>query len=345
MKQWVVKASLSALLACSPFLTATAAFAEEGILTVVEPTADEVQTPMQTLEPAETMDAAATNETEGTAEDEQTETTETTDENEEKPSLVQGDFFYFVKTTAEDIRLAMETNDLDKAKLLAEMAAERIAEAKVLIEEGEEEYTTNTLKKAVEQINQADGLSQEVEGSQSEKAEVQVKLGQQVEALARVLDKVKNPKAQAAIAKNLEKSFTKFAEKIEQKQDITIIEDEQSEEAAIGTDVQPTEVETEVVTNTESEIENVTDTVAGAVHETEAQEEAAVNKAVTAAAVAVPVVAAAVQKTEKPAPVVKHEQKKQEQKEKQEQKKVEKEEKKESREQKKDGKHKGKDKK
>lgn len=339
MKQCLVKASISALLACSPFLVATATFAEEGVLTVVEPTADEVQTPMQTLEPAETMDEAATNEAEVTDEAEQTAGTGTTDENEEKPSLVQGDFFYFVKTTAEDIRLAVETNDLEKAKLLAEMAAERIAEAKVLIEEDEEEYTTDTLKRAVEQINQADELSKEVEGSKSEQAEVQLKLGQHAEALALVLDKVKNPKAQAAIAKNLEKSFTKLATKIEQKQDATIIEEEQLAEAATETDVQPAEAKTEVVTNTEIEIENVTNTAAEPVHETEAPTEATVNQAVTAAAAAVPVAAAAMQKSEKPAPAVK-----------QEQKKAEKEEKKESREQKKErkqeehGKHKGKDK-
>lgn len=332
MKQWLGKASLSTLLACSTFLVATATFAEEGVLTVVKPTADEVQTPMQTLEPVET----ATNETEATDESEQT---AGTGADQEKPSLVQGDFFYFVKTTAEAIRLAIEANDLEKAKLLAEMAAERIAEAKVLIEEGEEEYTTDTLKKAVEQINQADELSKEVEGSKSEQAEVQLKLGQRAESLALVLDKVKNPKAQAAIAKNLEKSFTKLAIKIEQKQDVTIIEDEQLAEAVTETDVQPAEAKTEVVTNTEIEIENVTNTAAEPVHETEALTEATVNQAVTAAAAAVPVAAAAVQKPEKPAPAVK-----------QEQKKDEKEEKKESREQKKDrkqeehGKHKGKDK-
>ncbi len=91
MRQWLGKALLLVLLACSPFVVATAAFAEKGALTGTEPTADAVQTPIQTLESAKI-----------------------TDENEGKPSLGQGNFFYSMKIIAEGIRLAIETNVLER---------------------------------------------------------------------------------------------------------------------------------------------------------------------------------------------------------------------------------------
>jgi hypothetical protein len=237
MKQLLLKGTMTTMLACSPFLAGTAAYASDNTNTE--------------------------------------KTTET-----EKPTLVQGDFFYFVKTMVEDIRLALATNDLDKAKLLSEQAAERIAEARVLIQEGKDDLTQNTLEKAAENLEKADELSggekvetktedgkltvvaadkektedaakteraadkEKTEGAakteraaDKEKTEdvaktnkaadaktketekVKMHIGHNIEALAKVLDKVKNPKAKAAIAKNIEKSFAKIAAKIEKEQE------------------------------------------------------------------------------------------------------------------------------
>ncbi|PGZ94373.1 hypothetical protein COE51_22880, partial [Bacillus pseudomycoides] len=118
MKKILLKGTMVTMMACSPFLMGTAAYASEN------------------------TDAVKTTET-------------------EKPSLVQGDFFYFVKTTMEDIKMALATNDLDKAKLLSEQAAERIAEAGVLIDKGKDDLTQETLEKAAEDLEKADKLSGE----------------------------------------------------------------------------------------------------------------------------------------------------------------------------------------
>ncbi|WJE84515.1 DUF5667 domain-containing protein [Bacillus sp. DX3.1] len=61
----------------------------------------------------------------------------------------------------EDIKMALATNDLEKAKLLSEQAAERIAEASVLIEKGKGDLTQDTLEKGAEDLEKADKLSGE----------------------------------------------------------------------------------------------------------------------------------------------------------------------------------------
>ncbi|MFX3623688.1 MAG: DUF5667 domain-containing protein [Ectobacillus sp.] len=245
MKQWLVKGTMATLLASSTFLGNTAVFADSG-----------------------TMDGG----------DKVAET--------EAPSLVQGDFFYFVKTMVEKIQLALETNDLEQAKLLSEFAAERIAEAEVLIQEGKDEAVTDTLNRAAENLEKADELSGEAkaeteeateeakaeteEATEEAKAEteeaaeevkaeteeatkeateekeevakVKAHIGHNVEALAKVLDKVKNPKAKAAIAKNIEKSFAKLAnriEKIQEKQELVIIGEDSQADQNTQPDVAP----------------------------------------------------------------------------------------------------------
>ncbi|UOY93921.1 DUF5667 domain-containing protein [Ectobacillus sp. JY-23] len=212
--------------------------------------------------------------------------TDTEKTTEEAPTLVQGDFFYFIKTMMEDIRLALATNDLDKAKLLSEQAAERIAEARVLIQEGKDNYTQDTLKEAADKLEKADELAgedtekspsetdklivveddasdkteeeaTETEKPATEKEKVKIHIGHNIEALAKVLDKVKNPKAKAAIAKNIEKSFVKLADKIEKKQakqELVIIGESKQEqietkpEESVDVQVMQSEQEQETVT-------------------------------------------------------------------------------------------------
>lgn len=60
----------------------------------------------RTVEPAEETGKVETTEQSGKPEQ-----TGATDEDEEKLSFVQGSLFYFVKTTVETIRFAIETND------------------------------------------------------------------------------------------------------------------------------------------------------------------------------------------------------------------------------------------
>ena len=141
MKKILLKGTMVIMMACSPFLMGTAAYASEN------------------------TDAVKTTET-------------------EKPSLVQGDFLYFVKTMVEDIKMALASNDLEKAKLLSEQAAERIAEASVLNEKGKDDLTQDTLEKAAEDLEKADKLSGEEkieteEPAGEEKVEIEEPAGEE----------------------------------------------------------------------------------------------------------------------------------------------------------------------
>jgi Domain of unknown function (DUF5667) len=210
------------------------------------------------------------------------ETSPTNDQiqNEEAPTLVKGDFFYFVKTTVEKIQLLLTTDKVKEAELLAEFAQERIHEARELIKEGNEDLAKETLKEALtkmevaqgtvevklptdesttntttegtttegtttegtttedtttttpvqdtekEEVDKEDADKEEVEKEEKEEkqkltkeqkeiAKIQHHLNNNLLVLANVLDQVKNPKAKAAIAKNIEKSFNKISERLE----------------------------------------------------------------------------------------------------------------------------------
>ncbi|WP_379969703.1 DUF5667 domain-containing protein [Ectobacillus sp. sgz5001026] len=230
-----------------------------------------------------------------------------------QPNLVEGDFFYFVKTTVEQIRLALATNDLDKAKLLSEQAAERIAEANVLNEKGNDTLTQDTLQKAADSIEKSEKLTGEDTATQpattqpattqpattqpattqpattqpattqpattqpattqpattqpattqstttpvtkeskeqEKKKEVQVHIGHNIEALAAVLDKVKNPQAKEAIAKNIEKSFTKLAAKIEKLKETQTAQQTENTNLQVVGETQAAPATNTAVTNT-----------------------------------------------------------------------------------------------
>jgi hypothetical protein len=148
--------------------------------------------------------------------------TEVIEEEVKAPSLVPGDFFYFVKTMTEKIRLAYTFNDYKEAQLLAEFTAERIAEANALIAEGKTEEAEALLQKAVETQEQANeslpeaeeaDTEEAVEGEETESAEVESKLAHNIDALLVVLAKVENPRAQQAIMKNIQKTFVKLEKK------------------------------------------------------------------------------------------------------------------------------------
>ncbi|MGM0873239.1 MAG: DUF5667 domain-containing protein [Bacillota bacterium] len=205
-------------------------------------------------------------------------TIETTEEDEAtaaenvgSPSLVPGDFFYFVKLMTEKIRLTITLDDYKEAKLLANFAAERIAEANKLLTEGKQEEAQALLEKAIEQQTLASDQLEEstleessedentneasVENTQEqstnseEEDEVEEKLGQNIDALLVALDKVENPKAQAALSKNIEKSFAKLDKKIQRleeknkkKDERQIVDENTSTEQQ--TDSEDTEIET-----------------------------------------------------------------------------------------------------
>ncbi|MEH7253339.1 DUF5667 domain-containing protein [Neobacillus niacini] len=155
-------------------------------------------------------------------------------ENVEAPALLPGDFFYFTKILLEKIQLALTLDDVKEAKLIAEYASERLLEAEALFAEGNEEAALKTMKKAIENIDNAnviveeqqaenkddvtvDEESQEEVGEDDGLGEVKEVVSQNIIALTAAMEKVKNPVAKAALQKNIDKSYAKLAKKLEKK--------------------------------------------------------------------------------------------------------------------------------
>ncbi|WP_404332448.1 DUF5667 domain-containing protein [Mesobacillus maritimus] len=170
---------------------------------------------------------------EGLEENSNTEDVATEEEDQtEEPTLVPGDFFYFVKIMMEKVRLAVSFDDYKEARLLADFAAERIAEANALIADGKTEEAEEVLNKAIAtQEEAAENLAESVEVADEETdavevvAEdvvvedieedvVEVKLANNIDALSMALTYVENPNAQKALRKNIEKSFAKLDKKL-----------------------------------------------------------------------------------------------------------------------------------
>lgn len=82
-------------------------------------------------------------------------TTSSSEDVQEAPSLLPGDFFYFVKTIYERIQLAFTSDNVEEAILLAQFAQERIAETAVLIKEGNADLAQETLQRSLSQQQQA----------------------------------------------------------------------------------------------------------------------------------------------------------------------------------------------
>lgn len=169
---------------------------------------------------------------------------------QEDPSFVKGDFLHFVKTIVEKIQLLLTTNKVKEAESLAEFAGERIHEARVFIKEGKEDLANETMKEAVTKMEMAqkevdvpfsniddttntniamedkdttlqtaktetEKETKKLTKEQKEIAKIQLHLNNNLLVLANVLDQVKNPKAKASIANNIEKSFNKIGDKLE----------------------------------------------------------------------------------------------------------------------------------
>jgi hypothetical protein len=147
-------------------------------------------------------------------------------EQQETPSLLPGDFFYFAKTLFEKIQLALTFDDTKEAKLLASQASERIAEAQALCESGNQEKALDTLKSALENVGSAEKIVADTEEEQAkdstetttetnvdskeldseELKDVKDDLAKSIEALKAALTKGhKSDAAKAAIQKNIAK--------------------------------------------------------------------------------------------------------------------------------------------
>ncbi|KAB2337285.1 hypothetical protein F7731_06635 [Cytobacillus depressus] len=77
-------------------------------------------------------------------------------EDVKKPSLLPGSFFYFAKITLEKVKLALTLDQEKEAKLLAEFASERLAEAEALLVDSKEEEALKVIEKAIENLTKAE---------------------------------------------------------------------------------------------------------------------------------------------------------------------------------------------
>ncbi|MFZ3589583.1 DUF5667 domain-containing protein [Bacillus sp. DJP31] len=271
MKNFIIKGSILTLLASSTSLTgvATYADAEENTSNSTEMT----QTvDLQTITDIQVTDTPV--EAEGS-------TDVVAD-----VTLLPGDFFYFLKTFIEKLQVTLTFEDKEKASLLAEFAAERIAEADALLKQDNEELALEVLEKAILTIENSDefmieeevnveedstevtveetttendnettelteeevivNVDEEVEQEIQVETEHEGKLAQNIIALTLALEKVKNPVAKAALARNIEKSLAKFEKKIAKMQAKTekVIQKETASDEVV-------EIETEVEATTE----------------------------------------------------------------------------------------------
>ena len=180
-----------------------------------------------------------------------TETKDTTaqeTQTQETPALVPGDFFYFAKIALEKIRLALTFDDVKQAKLLADYASERLAEAQALFASGDQETAVKTINQALEDMKDADKLAadqnqtdpaadktsntdaettgnssttdqakddEQVTEDNQNVEEVNSTISHNIAALTAAMEKVKNPVAKAALQRNIEKSYAKIAKKMD----------------------------------------------------------------------------------------------------------------------------------
>lgn len=139
---------------------------------------------------------------------------------EKTPSLLPGDFFYFIKVVYENIRLSITADDLKEARLLAEFAQERLSEATALNAKGETEKSEQVLQKSFE--NQQLAIELVASEAEEETADKDIKQAEEVKSdlqhnilsLTAALEKVKNPQAQQSLLKNIIKSFGHLEKKL-----------------------------------------------------------------------------------------------------------------------------------
>nr|WP_246187586.1 DUF5667 domain-containing protein [Ornithinibacillus caprae] len=191
----------------------------------------------------------------------------------DEPGLIPGDFFYFVEIIAEKVQLALTFGDTAKAELMSKFANERIAEANELFSQGDTDGAIVLLNRALESqqlaldyvadeaetegttgSDEEDPIPEELEGITPEEDEVteedvdkaeepvedvreelQVQFSKNVTALLLAMEKVENPTAKAALAKNVEKAFARMENKLEK---MRSIEEQLASDVIVDDDVE-----------------------------------------------------------------------------------------------------------
>jgi colicin import membrane protein len=210
---------------------------------------------------AEEQDSANT---EVTATAEAQTTADPAADTESAPALVPGDIFYFVKVMVEKIQLALEFDQVEKAKMIAAFAEERISEVKVLIDQGKHELAQEVMQEAVDsQAVALDTVAEQktadsnTEGEATDETadtsteEVEGLVHQNIIALTKVLEKLDNPQAKAAIERNIQRSLAHLEKKSAKK-----LADREAEETENTEEVSTTKSESATVSNSTEPVGN-----------------------------------------------------------------------------------------
>jgi hypothetical protein len=288
MKNFIIKGTLVTLLASSSALTGLATFAQaEGTTSTTENTNSADLDTSTVIQAKTNIDDRFLTEVEGSTDAE-------VESDNSGLSLLPGDFFYFFKVIIEKLQVSLTFDDQEKALLIAGIAAERIAEAEALLEQGNEELALEIMEQAVLTIQNseefgveeaevendasttteqetsveedleetelpaAEGETTEDEVISNEDEGVEVESGlegqiaQNIIALTLAMEKVKNPVAKAALARNIERSITRIEArlaKLEANTEDEIHELNEDSEVEIVADIETeVEMETELTT-------------------------------------------------------------------------------------------------
>ena len=126
------------------------------------------------------------------------------------PGLTPDSPFYFLEEIIEKISIFFTFNDLKKAEKYINLAAERLAEAKAVLEKGKLELTKETLTRYEEQLGDSIDMAERARDKGKNAEKVMLKVGEatskHLEVLADVYGKVPE-EAKTSIEGAIEASF------------------------------------------------------------------------------------------------------------------------------------------
>lgn len=227
---------------------------------------------------------------------------------EEAPSIIPGDFFYFAKITLEKIKLAITIDNAKEAELMATYASERLAEAAVLYGEGKEAEALEVIQTAIEYMessqnvideetitekeitneqpsqetpepatdesnNTDDSAVIEVEDNEDNPyAGAQDTLRNNIVALTAAMSHVGNDQARASLQKNIDKTYAKLAKKLAK------LEKKYGPDENVSESNNPGTEETVVNTNTPAPITDISEPTNTNIADTAAKNSEAIGK-------------------------------------------------------------------
>ncbi len=136
------------------------------------------------------------------------------------PTPVSPDsYLYFVTQVTQAIHVALASSDVQKAQLLAQYGQQQIAQANALLQSGQTDSAKQLLAQAVTNqllaVDTSNTVTQSGQASTGDVAGIKGEVSGNISALAQALQNVNNPKAKAALEKNIEKAFKHLEKRLQ----------------------------------------------------------------------------------------------------------------------------------